>query len=66
MAKKEESALPEIHRINGAITGTPLYSYDKQTYHTTPEDAASVYRRKQKFWAEMESSDASDQGKKRK
>ena len=50
---KQKYELPEIHRINGAVTGTPLFSYDKETYHTTPEAAANAYQSHMEFWEEV-------------
>ena len=59
-----ELDLPELHRINGAITGAPLYSYDKETYHTTPEAALSAYRSHQRFWKEIVGGEQPKKGKK--
>ena len=70
MSKKITIELPEIHRINGAVTGTPIYSYDKETYHSSPELAAAAFISAQQFWAkyfkEREKEDAIAKSQKRK
>lgn len=59
--------MEEIHVYQkfGEVTGTPLFSVDRVTWHGTEAIARSVYARLQKYYLEMEKLNANPKSKKR-
>jgi len=47
MAKDDPAPDIKVFRKNGEITGQPLWSVDRVTWHASEAEAVSVYNRKQ-------------------